>query len=76
MFSFQSIQTDTTDIREDIETIWSGLMLRLCSRHRLNVRNGNPADYDTEQLRTVHYPSFNESVLEQILIAVVVVAII
>jgi hypothetical protein len=29
----------------DIETLWSGLMLRLCSRHRINARNGRPTDY-------------------------------
>jgi hypothetical protein len=46
---------------EDIETIWSGLMLRLCSRHRINARNGNSTDYGIEQLRTDHYPIFNDS---------------
>jgi hypothetical protein len=59
-----SSDTTANDIREaDIETVWSdgGLMPRLCSRHRLNVRNGNPTDYDIEQLRTVHYPSYNDS---------------
>jgi hypothetical protein len=56
--------TATSDIREeDIEAIWSegGLMLRLCSRHRINVRNGNPTDYDIDQLRTVHYPSYDDT---------------
>ena len=36
-------------------------MLRLCSRHRINARSGNPTDYDIEQLRTVHYPSFGDA---------------
>ena len=64
MTSPYSSDITANDIREaDIETVWSegGLMLRLCSRHRMNARNGNPTDYDIEQLRTVHYPSYNDS---------------
>jgi hypothetical protein len=37
---------------KDIQTVWSSLMLRLCSRHRINVRNGRPTDYRIEDLRT------------------------
>ena len=64
MTSPSSSDTTANDVREvDIETVWSegGLMLRLCSRHRINARSGNPTDYDIEQLRTVHYPSFGDA---------------
>ncbi|HZI70779.1 MAG TPA: hypothetical protein VFD60_06415 [Nitrososphaeraceae archaeon] len=51
MTSPYSSDITANDIREaDIETVWfeGGLMLRLCSRHRMNARNGNPTDYDIE----------------------------
>jgi hypothetical protein len=46
---------------EDMEKIWSGLMLRLCSRHRINARNGSPTDYEIERLRKDHYPAYEDA---------------
>jgi hypothetical protein len=46
---------------EDMEKIWSGLMLRLCSRHRINARNGSPTDYEIERLRQDHYPAYEDA---------------
>lgn len=44
----------------DIETLWSGLMLRLCSRHRINARNGRPTDYRIGDLREDHYRGYED----------------
>ena len=36
-------------------------MLRLCSRHRINARNGSPTDYEIENLRQDHYSAYEEA---------------
>jgi hypothetical protein len=36
-------------------------MLRLCSRHRINARNGSPTDYEIEKLRQDHYSAYEEA---------------
>jgi hypothetical protein len=46
---------------EDMEKIWSGLMLRLFSRHRINARNGTPTEYEIERLRQDHYPAYDDA---------------
>ena len=52
----------TTQVSEtDIESIWLNLMLHLCSRHRINARNGHQTDYSIESLRTDHYPGYSSS---------------
>jgi hypothetical protein len=44
-----------------VKKVWSGLMLRLCSIHRINARNGRPADYEIEKLRQDHYSAYEDS---------------
>jgi hypothetical protein len=46
---------------EDIEKVWPGLILHLCSRHRIDARNGRPTDYKIEDLRKEHYSGYTES---------------
>jgi hypothetical protein len=36
-------------------------MLRLCSRHRINARNGSPTDYEIENLHQDHYSAYEEA---------------
>jgi hypothetical protein len=46
---------------EDIEKVWPGLMLHLCSRHRINARNERPTDYKIEDFRKEHYSGYTDS---------------
>src|SRR5438105_2695505 len=45
---------------KNMKKVWSGLMLRLCSMHRINARNGSPTDYEIEKLRQDHYAAFDD----------------
>jgi hypothetical protein len=50
--------SDTSE--QDLQTVWSSLMLRLCSRHRINARNGRPTDYRIEDLRIDQFTGFTD----------------
>jgi hypothetical protein len=45
----------------DIERVWRTLMSHLCSRHRINARNGRPTDWDIEDLRADRYGGFTNA---------------
>jgi hypothetical protein len=46
---------------EDIEKSWPGLMLHLCSIHRINARNERPPYYNIEDLRKERYSGYTDS---------------
>jgi hypothetical protein len=52
---------------KDIQTVWVNLMSYLCPRHRINKKNGDPTDYNIEELRRKYYNAFDPNYFRRVI---------